>query len=258
MTTPSPLMSYVSEGTGLLTDKAILITGAAQGIGRAVAGACARQGANVLALDRKRRKLETLYDEITQAGYPEPILIPQDLQDIKSQTLDAIASGIEHDVGRLDGIAHIAGMLPGLQSLQSQNLQAWDSIMQVNLYSSYLITRACLPLLRQAANASIVFTSAACGRRGQAYWGAYGVAYAGIERLSEAWADELETNTKIRFNTLNPGPVATDMRMRTFPGETKNNLAQPEDVAPAYLFLLSKDSSHINGQSLNAQAEELG
>lgn len=250
---PTPLAAYQAPHD-LLADHNILVTGAADGIGRAVSKACADAGASVLALDRKRRKLETLYDEIVASGGPEPILIPHDLAQADPEVYENIAAGIAHDAGRLDGLAHIAGVLPGFGPLHSLKLEDWSSILQINLYAPYLLTRACLPLLQQAESASVVFTSADGGRRGRAYHGAYAVAYGGIERLSEVWADELETNTAIRFNTLDPGAVGTDMRSRNFPGVPLDDAPAPESVAPAYLFLLGPDSAGLSGRALDAQA----
>lgn len=252
-TIPTPLSSY-SPPSDLLQDRNILITGAGDGIGRAVALACALRGATVLALDRKRRKLETLYDEIIAAGGREPILVPHDLSESDPAAYEQIAAGVHHDAGRLDGIAHIAGILPGFSALHRLQLDDWASVMQVNLYAPYLLTRACLPLLGAAESASVVFTSAAAGRAGRAYWGAYAVAYGGVERLSEVWADELEANTRIRFNTLDTGPVGTDMHSRNFPGQTSDEVVPPDSVAPAYLFLLGPDSGRLSGRAFDAQA----
>jgi NAD(P)-dependent dehydrogenase (short-subunit alcohol dehydrogenase family) len=249
---PSPLSSY-SPPRGLLDALDLLVTGAADGIGRAVCKSCAGAGATVLALDRKRRKLETLYDEIIDAGGPEPILIPHDLSQDDPAAYENIAGGIAHDAGRLDGLAHIAGILPGFTALHRLKLDDWASIMQVNLYAPYLLTRACLPLLQEAPSASVVFTSADSGRRGRAYFGAYAVAYGGIERLSEVWADELEANTSIRFNTLDPGDVGTDMRSRNYPGLSLDDVPTPARVAPAYLFLLGRDSDAFSGRAFSAR-----
>lgn len=249
---PTPLTSYQAPDD-LLLERAILVTGAADGIGRAVATACARLGATVLALDRKRRKLEILYDTIVDAGLPEPILISHDLEKSDPASYENIAGGIAHDTGRLDGIAHLAGILPGFSPLHSLSLKEWASVMQVNLYSPYLLTRTCLPLLGQADAASVVFTSDSTGRRGRAFWGAYAIAYGGVERMSEIWADELENNTSIRFNTLDPGPVGTDMRSRNFPGELLTEVPPPEHVVPAYLFLLGRESAILSGKAFNAQ-----
>lgn len=249
---PAPLTAY-EPPPDLLRDRNILITGAADGIGRAVALACAQHGALVLALDRKRRKLEILYDDIVAVGGREPILIPHNLEQNDPVAYENLAAGIHHDAGRLDGLAHIAGVFPGFSALHRLALEEWASIMQVNLYAPYLLTRACLPLLHEAPRASVIFTSAAAGRRGNAYWGAYAIAYGGIERLSNVWADELEANTSIRVNTLDPGPVRTDMRTRNYPGEARDEVPPPEHIVPAYLFLLGADSATLSGHALEAQ-----
>ena len=102
-----------------------------------------------------------------------------------------------------------------------------------------------------AASASIVFTSAAAGRRGEAYWGAYGVAYGGIEGLSRTWADEVEANTSIRFNTIDPGAVDTPMRRESFPGEVKGAARSPDNVTAAYLYLMGDDSREVRGQAIS-------
>jgi len=249
---PEPLAAYQAPAD-LLADRHILITGAGDGIGRAVALACGRLGATVLALDRKRRRLETLYDDIVAAKGPEPILVPHDLEQSDPAAYEQIAAGIQHDVGHLDGIAHIAGVLPGFSAMHRLKLEDWATIMQVNLHAPYLLTRACLPLLGAADAATVVFTSAAAGRRGRAYWGAYAVAYGGVERMSEVWADELEVNSRIRFNTLDPGAVATDMHSRNFPGQNSDEVASPESVVPAYLFLLGPDSGTLSARAFSAQ-----
>lgn len=250
---PAPLASYEPPAS-LLDDKTVLVTGAADGIGRALCRACAAVGATVLALDRKRRRLETLHDEIVSSGGAEPILVPHDLAQDDPAVYEQLAAGIAHDAGRLDALAHVAGILPGFSALHRLRLEDWASIMQVNLYAPYLLTRACLPLLQAARSASVVFTSAAGGRRGQAYHGAYAVAYGGIERLSETWADELETNTMIRFNTLDPGAAATDMHSRNFPGLPLDDAPPPAAIVPAYLYLLGDASATLSGQAFAAQA----
>ena len=232
----------------------ILVTGASEGIGRAVTTAYARHGAQVVALDKKKRRLETLYDEIITAGLPEPILVAQDLYDLDATASAQIAAGINHDCDRLDGLLHNAAELPGLSGLHRCTEQEWDRIMAVNLRAPFLLTQALLPLLGRADEASVVFTSADVGRRGRAYWGPYAVAYGGVEVLAQVLADELEVNSRIRVNSLDPGPVHTSLRTRTYPGELPAALAGPESVVPAYLYLMGEDSIGIHGQALAVTA----
>ncbi|MDH3639182.1 MAG: SDR family NAD(P)-dependent oxidoreductase [Gammaproteobacteria bacterium] len=237
----------------LLRGCTVLVTGAADGIGRAVAKAFAGHGATVLILDRKRRKLETLYDEIIALGCTEPAIVVQDFLELDEAAARNVCLGIGHDFGRLEGLVHAATEFAGLKALHNIDAPQWSRAMQGNLTAPFLLTRAVLPLLKTASDASVVFSSAAVGRHGKAFWGAYGVACAGIESLAKIWSEELDTHSSVRVNTLDPGPVRTPLRELAYPGEDANRLPTPEDVVPAYLYLMGSDSRGVNGQVLSAQ-----
>ena len=234
----------------VLKNKRILITGCAEGLGRAVALALARYGADLILLDRKQRRLETLYDEIVAERGSEPALLPLDLAALDQDHALRIRSGIEHDFQGLDGLIHNAAHLTELAPLQSVSPEVWRKTFQVNLDAPWLLTSALYPLLRASPHASVLFTSADCGRKGEAYWGPYAAAYGGLEILARTWSDEAEQNTTLRFNTIDPGPLRTAMRRRTFPGEVPDSVRRPEDVTPAYLYLMSDDSRSIRGQMI--------
>jgi len=234
----------------VLKHKRILITGAADGIGRAISKSFASHGASLILLDKKSRKLETLYDDIVAAGGPEPALVVQDLMNLDRERAVQIGSGIEHDFTGLDGLLHNAGQLKGLTPMHSVDSDAWQQTLQVNLNAPWILTQAMLPLMKRSEAASILFTSAHPGRRGQAYWGAYGVAYGGIEILAQTWADEVEQNTAIRFNTIDPGPIRTSMRRLSHPGEVSTTVREPADVVAAYVYLMADDSRHVRGRAL--------
>jgi len=243
------LLSYKAP-PDLFRGRVVLVTGAADGIGREVARALASRGAQVVALDRKGRKLETLYDEIEEANDPPPILAVHDLNDLDLATAETIARGIEIDCGKLDGVLHNAAELTALAPLDAWSENQWYRTFQINFHAAYFLTRALLPLLRRSENASVLFTSAKAGRRGHAYWGAYGAAYFALEGLMQVWSEELEQNTNIRMNSLDPGPVRTALRTRSYPGEDPQKLRTPSDITAAYLYLLGPDSAEIRGQSL--------
>ena len=237
----------------LLSGRVILVTGAGDGIGRAAALSFARHGATVILLGRTVRKLESVYDEIEAANAPQAAIYPMNLQGATIDDYQELAATIEREFGRLDGILHNAAFLGSLTPLDQYDLELWARVMQINLHAPLLLTRACLPLLKQSDDASILFTSSDVGRKGEAYWGAYAVSNAAVENLSQILADELETNTHIRVNTIDPGAVRTTMRTRAFPGEDPNTLPQAEAIMPAYLYLMGADSKGINGQALSAQ-----
>jgi NAD(P)-dependent dehydrogenase (short-subunit alcohol dehydrogenase family) len=128
----------------------------------------------------------------------------------------------------------------------------WQRVLQVNLNAAWMLTRACLPLMRKSADASIVFTTSDAGRKGRAYWGAYGVSGFALEGLMQTVADEIAVEGRVRANSLNPGAVRTALRARLYPGEDPQTLPTPEAIMPAYLFLLGPDSRGLNGQRFNA------
>jgi len=238
----------------LLHDRVILLTGAANGIGRALAGACAAHGASVILLDRDVRALEVAYDEITAAGHPEPALYPLDLKGAMPDDYTTLAATIAKEFGHLDGLVHNAAYLGALVPFANFEHELWFDTLQINLNAPYLLTLACLDLLLQSQDASIVFTADATGRHGKAYWGAYAVSKAGTEGFMQILADELEANTPVRVNSLDPGPVRTGLRLMAYPYEDRDALPRPADVVKPFLFLLGPDSKGITGQQLSVAA----
>lgn len=246
-------MSLYTPSTDLLANRVILITGAGDGIGRAAALSCAAHGATVILLGRTLGKLERVYDEIEQAGHPQPAIYPMNLEGAIPKDYAELATTLEHEFGRLDGLLHNAALLGALSPMAHQDIDLWFKVMQVNLNAPFLLTRACLGLLMQAPDASIVFTSDQVGRRGRAYWGAYGVSKFGLEGMCQILAQELETNTQVRVNSLDPGAVRTRLRTLAYPGENALTNPAPEAIMPAYLYLLGPDSQGITGQQFEAQ-----
>ena len=237
----------------LLSERIILITGAGDGIGRAAALACAAHGATVVLLGRTIRKLEETYDQIEQAGHPQAAIYPMNLEGATPKDHGDLAATLETEFGRLDGLLHNAALLGTLAPIAHQDVELWFKVMQVNLHAPFLLTRACLGLLMKSPDASLLFTSDSVGRRGRAYWGAYGVAKFGLEGLSQILAQELETNTTVRVNSIDPGPTGTRLRTQAYPGENALALPTPESIMPAYLYLLGPDSRGVTGQQFDAQ-----
>lgn len=237
----------------LFKDKVVLVTGAGQGIGAAVSVALAEHGATVILVGRTPRKLEETYDLIEEAGGPPPAIYPMDLEGAKPEDYAALNETVISEFGKLDGLLHNASILAGLTPLEQHGIEQWYKIMQINLHAPFLMTQALMPALRAANSASVLFTSSSVGRQGRAYWGAYAVSKAGNESLMQIMADELETNTNIRSNSINPGATRTSMRARAYPGENPDEVTKPEEIVGAYLYLLGEDSSSVSGRQFDAQ-----
>lgn len=237
-----------------LADRVVLVTGAGDGIGKAVALAAAASGAVVILLGRTQRKLEATYDAIVQAGGAQPAIQVLDLAQATLKDYTATADAIAQTYGRLDGLAHIAGKLGSRTPLEHYEAALWSEVLLVNLTAPWLLTQACLPLLRRAPDPAVVFASSGVGRQGRAHWGAYAVSKFGVEGLVQVWADELCSGSRaVRVNAINPGPVRTAMRLAAYPAEDRSRLATPEQVAPAFVWALSADAAGVSGQSLDAQ-----
>ena len=231
-------------------NKIFLVTGAADGIGKAVTIALAEQGATVLMLDKKARHLEKLFDQITERGFTEPVILPVDLMEVTPESATTLAQAIHDDIGRLDGVLHNAAELGSPSPLDQYDMEYWNSVMHTNLQAPYFLTRALLPLLKQDFDTQVLFTSADVGRNALAYWGAYSIAYAGLEAQMEIWAQELEKTANVKVNSIDPGAVRTSFRRRSHPGESQESLATPQSITPAYLKLLSGQHT-FHGQRLS-------
>lgn len=235
-----------------LENRVILVTGAGGAIGGAAARAFAAQGASVILLGRTLLPLEKTYDAIVAAGHPQPAICPLDFSSAGPADFETIAATLQQQFGRLDGILHAAASLGSLTPIEHYDLPLWTRVLQINLTAPMLLTRACLNLLKASPQAAILFSTSEVGLKGQAYWGAYGVAQAGIENLAEILADELEENTAICVNSIDPGPIRSRLRALAFPGEDPNTLPGAETVIPVYLELMTGDAKNTTGQRIRA------
>jgi len=238
-----------------LRGRVIAVTGAGDGIGRAVALAAAAHGAQLVLIGRTVSKLESVHARIAALQQPEASIAPLDLEKAVARDYDTLADALQQRYGRLDGLLHSAAILGVLAPIEQYDVPTWCRVLHVNLTAAFALTQVLLPLLRAAPDASIVFTSSGVGRVPSAYWGAYAVSKSGIEALSRVLADEMERAGNPRVNAINPGPVRTRMRRQAYPAEDVSRLAAPEDIVQPYLWLLGAASRGINGQSLDCQAK---
>jgi NAD(P)-dependent dehydrogenase (short-subunit alcohol dehydrogenase family) len=246
-------MFKYSARPDLLKDRVILVTGAGRGIGAAAAKTYAAHGATVLLLGRTESNLSALYDEIEAAGHPQPVVIPFDLETALPHQYDELAAMIEAEFGRLDGVLHNASIIGPRTPIEQLTGEQFMQVMHVNVNATFMLTTALLPLLKLSGDASIAFTSSSVGRKGRAYWGAYGVSKFATEGLMQMLADEIDGLGSLRANSINPGATRTDMRAQAYPAEDPTNNPTPEEIMPVYLYLMGPDSKGINGQALDAQ-----
>lgn len=251
-------MTFVPEGwhpaADELNGKTILITGAGDGIGKAVALACARHGAEVLLLGRTEKKLEAVYDTIMTEELATPGIIPCDLNEVSHDALCELGRELGNSINKLDGLVHNASILGDRKSMAQTSVATWNQVMQVNVNAPFMLTQVMLPLLDAAPEASVVFTSSGVGRKGRAFWGAYATSKFATEGMMQVLADELTNTTKIRVNSLNPGAINTAMRRMAYPAEPPTSNPDPDTLVSAWLYLMSNDSAALNGQALSVQS----
>ncbi|HET8552372.1 MAG TPA: YciK family oxidoreductase [Gammaproteobacteria bacterium] len=237
----------------LLKDRVILVTGAGDGIGRAVAESFAAHGATVILLGRTIKKLETVYDTIMAAGGPEPAIYPLNLEGANEVDYHDLAENVRKEYGRLDGLLHNAGILGLMSPIEHYDVEMWQRVMHVNVNAAFVMTKACLPLLYESKDASLAFTSSGVGRKGRAYWGAYAVSKFANEAMMQILADETESRGTLRVNSINPGATRTKMRLAAYPAEDRSKLPEPKDIVGTYLYLFGPDSQGISGETFDCQ-----
>ena len=237
-----------------LRNRVVLITGATGGLGRPLALACAAAGATVVIHARVVRKLESLYDEIMDAGHAEPVILPLDLAKAEAADFANVSNALNAQLGRLDALVHTAALLGSLSPLEHQSFDAWLALLRVNVAAPMGLTRALMPLLARAPDASVVFTLDSRGEVPRAYWGGYAVTKAAIAALARELADEWENRPTLRVNAVVPGPIRSPMRSQTHPGEDPSALPAPEALVPLYLGLIGAQPKADSGVLLDAQA----
>jgi NAD(P)-dependent dehydrogenase (short-subunit alcohol dehydrogenase family) len=249
---PEKFAGYEPPGN-LLSDRVILISGAGDGIGAALAIGAAGLGATIVLVGRTQKKLEAVNDRIVGDGGRQPGIFVVDLERAGPDEYDRLAEAIRENYGRIDGLVHNAAMLGDRSPIEHYDIRTWHRVMHVNLTAQFILTRTLFPYLRQSGDASVIFTSSGVGRVGRPYWGAYAVSKFGTEGLMQVLAAEVHSSTRIRVNAVNPGATRTAMRRAAYPGEDPETVPRPEEILPAYYFLLGPDGAEVNGRTIDAQ-----
>jgi NAD(P)-dependent dehydrogenase (short-subunit alcohol dehydrogenase family) len=217
--------------------KNILITGAAGGLGSALAMACASRGAQLMLLDRNLRGLEELCDKVEQSGAPAPGFCQLDLVKADPDSMADLVAEMVGAYGGIDGLAHCAARFQGLQPMDQVGGDTWLSVLQVNLNAAWLVTMSCLPSLRKSGG-TIVFPLDEPAAAGPAYWGPYGVSHSALRTMAQTLAEELEPSS-CKVYGVYPGPMRTALRATAFHAEDPSSVPSPsvaaEQIAAAML-----------------------
>lgn len=213
-----------------LSGKTILITGAAGGLGSAIALDCAAQGADLILLDKNRQGLGRLSDRISGQGSSLPGLYPLNLASTGVGEFDELAATIGSEFGGLDALVHCALEFQGLQPLDQIQPQDWLQSMQVNVNAPWLLSCALLPLLQHSEHGRLFFLLDDLDKVADAFWGAYGTSKAALHGLVRQF-DAALSHTAITVRGIIPGPMRTGFRAQIYQAE--NPMEQPDPAIVA-------------------------
>lgn len=231
---------------GALADRVVLVAGANGALGEAAARACALAGATVVLLGRRVPRLQRLHDALATIG-PQPAIYPLDLLGATPADYAQLATAIGEQLGRLDGVLHAAAEFQGLTPLQNTEPAEFVDALHVNVGAPFLLTQACLPLLRRAPDAAVVFVLDDLQRVGRAYWGGYGVAKFALQGMLRILADELEQSS-VHVSALQPGPMQTGLRAKAFMTEVPGTWPPAAAYADACVQLLASSGRARHGE----------
>ncbi|MBF6355209.1 SDR family oxidoreductase [Nocardia higoensis] len=245
---------------GRFTDRTVIVTGAAQGIGAAYAAALAGEGANVVVADRNIDAGKTVAADITADG-GSAIFAEVDVADPESAA--ALAETTAQRFGRIDHLVNNAAIY-GDMKLDLLITVPWDyykKFMSVNMDGALNVTRAVYPHMKMAGGSIVNQSSTAAW----VYSGFYGLAKAGVNSLTQQLAVELGGNN-IRVNAIAPGPIDTDATKTVTPGSIVEDMVKrlplkrmgtPADLVGACLYLLSDEASWVTGQIFNIDGGQI-
>ena len=236
----------------LLDNKTALITGAARGIGKQIALAFAREGANIAFTDLElNEQAEATRDEIAALGVKVQFYA-SDASDFEAA--HKVVEQVMTDFGQLDILVNNAGITRDTLIMRMTE-QQWDQVIQVNLKSAFNFTHAVTPVMMRQRSGSIISLSSVVGLNGNAGQANYAASKAGIIALTKSVAKELGSRG-VRANAIAPGFILTDMTKALSEDTLKQFVSlipmrrggEPEEVAKVALFLASDLSSYVSGQ----------
>ena len=234
----------------VLAGRVVLVAGAHGGLGSAASIACARAGAQVVLLGRRMPQLNRLYDSVAAEG-TEPLLYPLDLEGASPDDYAEMASRIEGELGRLDGVLHCAAEFRGLTPLLHTDPADFARALHVGLTAKWWLTQACLPLLSKASDPAVVFALDDLALTGKAFWGGYGIAQQGLATLVGMLQAELGAQG-VRISGFQPGPMRTGLRGRAYVADQDKDARDPAVYARACVELLSPQGAAYRGRTMVA------
>ncbi len=233
-----------------LEGKVAMITGASRGLGRSLAMAFAREGAALALCARGREALEQVAAEVAALGAPV-LAVSADVR--STRDLDRLVALTLDRYQRVDILANNASELgpTPLPYLADYPPAAFDDVLQVNLVAPFRLTQALIGTMLLRDRGVIINVTSDAAVTGYPGWGAYAVSKAALEGLTRTWAAEL-AGTGVRIHAVDPGDMDTEMHRAAIPEADPSELARPDDVALAFVRLVTTAEADLTGRRLEA------
>jgi NAD(P)-dependent dehydrogenase (short-subunit alcohol dehydrogenase family) len=242
------------QGSGKLKNKKAVITGGDSGIGRAVALAFAREGADVLiSYYNEHEDAEKTKKVVEDAGC-KAILMPGDIKD--AGHCRAIVEKAVKEFGRVDILVNNAAHQASFKDVEEISDEEWDVTFRTNIYAMFYLVKAAVPHMKKGS--SIINTASINADTPSPQLLAYATTKGAIQNFTGGLA-QLLAEKEIRVNCVAPGPIWTPLIPSTMPEEKVKNFGkqvpmrrpgQPKEVAPAYVLLASAEASYISGATI--------
>lgn len=236
---------------GRFAGRVVLITGASRGLGRALALAFAREGADLALCSRHPEDLETVRREIEALGR-RCLTLPADMG--RRQDVERLAAQVFEAYGRVHVLINNASELgPTPMPYLVDTPPDWlERVLATNVTGPFLLTRAMVGNMLARGSGAVINVTSDAAVEAYPTWGAYGLSKAALEAMTRIWAAELE-GSGVRVNCVDPGEMNTRMHAAAIPDADPSTLAEPEDVVGVFLHLAAEGASE-NGQRLEAQS----
>lgn len=225
----------------ILKGQVILISGATRGLGREIALKLGEFGATLVLLGSNKKKLEGLYDEMTDKGFEEPALQPINYLGAGPNEMSSIADSVSKMFGHLDGVIHTAARVGQVCPVANLSPAKWLEAIHVNLNVPFLLTHALLPQLKKSQHPKILFTCDQFAAENNAHWSAYNASKQAMETFAQTLASELK-GSNVSVNCLYPPQLRTAIKVNHFPGINPNQYTPPEDVAKYFVYLMYENN----------------
>ncbi len=244
---------------GRFEGETVMITGASTGIGRAISGSFAQEGANAYLVGRRADLLESAANEIRSRNGSEPRVITADVS--SAEDVARVVDVLRTEVGHLDILVNAEGVLR-VGAVHETSEEDFDAMFCTNVKGLWMISKAMVPLMKDRPNSNMIHLSSTAGTLFETGLGVYEAAKSAVNTLTRVMAKEL-AEFRIRVNAIAPGPIDTELYHGSVFGDDLEEriskckegapslpfgrLGTPGEVARLAMFLASKESDFISG-----------